>query len=205
MTTSESIDAPLARVGDDDEIDRLDGVPWRVYERMLRLRGERAVPRLTYLDGALEIMAPSRHHERRASNIGCMVEAWCIDHGIEVSPVGSWTIRDESEGAGAEPDECYVFGDPDDDTLERPDLAIEVIWTSGSIDKLEVYRRLGVGEVWIWQDGVISVHVLEQGAYRGTERSRCLPELDVSVVAQFAAVKPMTRAVREFRAALRGR
>jgi hypothetical protein len=30
-----------------------------------------------------------------------------------------------------------------------------VIWTSGGIDKLEVYRRLRVREVWIWKSGRI--------------------------------------------------
>lgn len=54
---------------------------------------------------------------------------------------------------GAEPDECYVFGeDPDP---ERPDLAIEVIWISGGMNKLEIYRALGVAEVWHWRRGRI--------------------------------------------------
>jgi len=43
-----------------------------------------------------------------------------------------------------EPDECYLVGDQD---KSAPDLAIEVIGTSGGIDKLEIYRRLDVGEV----------------------------------------------------------
>lgn len=32
-------------------------------------------------------------------------------------------------------------------SLERPHLAIEVIWTSGGVGKLDLYRRLGVAEV----------------------------------------------------------
>ncbi len=42
---------------------------------------------------------------------------------------------------------------------EAPDLAIEVIWTSGGIDKLESYRGLGVGEVWFWREGRMEVFV----------------------------------------------
>ena len=52
---------------------------------------------------------------------------------------------------GVEPDECYVFGDAPDP--ERPDLAIEVVWTRGGIDKREIYRALGVRELWFWRRG----------------------------------------------------
>jgi len=31
-----------------------------------------------------------------------------------------------------------------DQSTKRPNLAIEVIWTSGGINKLEIYKRLGV-------------------------------------------------------------
>ena len=31
---------------------------------------------------------------------------------------------------------------------EIPELAIEVVYTSGGIDILKIYRRLGVKEVW---------------------------------------------------------
>lgn len=29
---------------------------------------------------------------------------------------------------------------------DRPDIAVEVIWTSGGLDKLEIYRKLGRGK-----------------------------------------------------------
>jgi hypothetical protein len=38
-------------------------------------------------------------------------------------------------------------------TPSLPDVAIEVIWTRGGLDKLDVYRGLGVPEVWTWQEG----------------------------------------------------
>ena len=68
--------------------------------------------------------------------------------------------------AGCEADECYIFG-PRPRDKARPDLAIEVVWTSGGLDKLEVYRRLEVGEVWFWKDGVIAVHVLDRDGELG--------------------------------------
>ena len=46
------------------------GVPWSHYETQLALRGDAAGPRISYLDGALEIMSPSKDHERIKSYIG---------------------------------------------------------------------------------------------------------------------------------------
>lgn len=43
----------------------LHGVPWAEYERLLAVRGKNAVPRLTSLDGELELRSPSIHHEGR--------------------------------------------------------------------------------------------------------------------------------------------
>jgi hypothetical protein len=34
-----------------------------------------------------------------------------------------------------------------------PDLAIELTWTWGGLDKLEIYSKLGVPEVWYWDAG----------------------------------------------------
>jgi hypothetical protein len=38
-------------------------VKWEDYQRFLRLRGDHSVPRITFLEGELEIMTPSRSHE----------------------------------------------------------------------------------------------------------------------------------------------
>ena len=73
---------------------------------------------------------------------------WCFENGIEFSGYGSWTLKSEGADHGVEPDECYVFGNVPEP--ERPDLAIEVVWTSGGINKLETtagsaYAKFGFG------------------------------------------------------------
>src|SRR6185369_3053421 len=133
-----------------------------------RLRGEKSVPRLAYLEGALELMSPSRDHERIKSYIGRLVEAYAYDRGIDLSPYGNWTLKSAPGEAGLEPDECYLIGDQGRDV---PDLAIEVVWTSGGIDKLEIYRRLGINEVWFWREGRLEVHLLQPEGYVESERS----------------------------------
>ena len=88
------------------------GVPWSHFEAQLTLRGERPVPRIAFLDGALELMSPSRDHERIQSYIGCLIEAYALEHDIDLSPYGSWTLRKAPKLAGLEPDECYLIGRP---------------------------------------------------------------------------------------------
>jgi Uma2 family endonuclease len=177
------------------------GVPWSHYETQLALRGDAAGPRISYLDGALEIMSPSKDHERIKSYIGCLIEAYALERGIDLSPYGSWTLKRAPRKSGAEPDECYIVGSDQD--AVAPHLAIEVVWTSGGIDKLEIYRRLGIGEVWIWREGRIEIHRLHGDGYEQTERSALFPDLDVPQLASFLDRRTALQAVRAFRDALR--
>jgi Uma2 family endonuclease len=183
----------------EDHFVYLDGVSWEDYEHLLALRGDRSAPRFTYLKGTLEIMSPSKDHEAIKSFIGRLVEAWCFDRGIELTPYGSWTLKERREDRGAEPDECYVFGT---EPRDRPHLAIEVEWTSGRMDKLEVYKRLGVDEIWYWRKGAIHVHVRSGDGYDEVPRSQLLSDLDLELVASMLDRPTLTQAVRDFRAAL---
>ncbi len=176
------------------------GAPWSHFETQLALRGDHSGPRIAFLDGVLELMSPSKDHERIKSYIGRLIEAYALEHDIDLSPYGSWTLRAARKLAGLEPDECYLIGDQARDT---PDLAIEVVWTSGGIDKLEIYRRLGVREVWRWQDSRIEVHVLREQRYEISERSTLFPDLDVQLLGSFLDHPTALQAVKAFREALR--
>lgn len=176
---------------------------WAQYEALDAMRGDSAVPRITYLRGVIELMSPGRSHERIKALLGRLLEAWSEERDIPLNGYGSWTLKNEPEERGAEADECYILGE-DPEAKERPDLAIEVVWTSGGIDKLEVYRKLGVGEVWFWKRGKISVHVLQGDAYRTAERSQLLPDLDLGLLASMATNTNHPQAVHQLRAILRG-
>lgn len=186
-----------------DSIILLRDATWADYQRLLEIRGERPVPRLTYLEGVLELMTPSRTHEYIKSMIGRLVEAWCLETGQAITPYGSWTLENKEAERGVEPDECYVLGEVEDPA--RCDLAIEVIWTHGGVDKLEVYRKLGVREVWVWKDAAIAVYTLRGDAYLPIDRSELLPDLDHALLLRFVETRPMTRAVTEYRALLQSR
>lgn len=184
----------------DDKIVVLRGLSWSDYQRLLEVRGDASVPRYAYLEGDLEIMTPSLPHESIKSRIGRLVEVWCLERGIDFSPCGSWTLENKAKESGIEPDECYVFGDLGEPT--RPDLAIEVVWTSGGVKKLEIYAKLGVREVWFWRRGRISVHVLDADGYSEALGSTVLPGIDLEQLVSFLDRPSASQAMREYRAAL---
>jgi Uma2 family endonuclease len=182
-----------------DQVIVFHDVTWEDYERVLEIRGDKSVPRIAYLEGELQIMSPSKDHEQIKSFIGRLLEAWCIDRGIEMTPFGSWTLKGKMNQRAAEADECYIFGT---EPRDRPHLAIEVEWTRGGIDKLRLYEKLGVDEIWIWRKGIISVYVLAEGKFERSERSSVLPDLDLALLASMLGRDTLTQAVRDFRKAL---
>ncbi|MBI4864307.1 MAG: Uma2 family endonuclease [Candidatus Riflebacteria bacterium] len=175
----------------------LHRISWAGFEELLRLKGDASTPRLAYIGGELELMSPSKRHEYIKSLIGRLAEAYADEVSIELSPYGSWTLKNAPLEAGVEPDECYIVG-PDQDK-DVPDLVIEVVWTSGGLDKLEIYRRLGIREFWQWKAGRLSVHVLRKGRYVLTESSVVLPGLDVNLLASCLDRSTRQRALRAFR------
>jgi len=177
-------------------------IPWSHYEAELAVRGEKSVPRISFLDGTVELMSPSRDHERISAWIARLAETFAEERGLELSPYGSWTLK-HPEVAGAEPDQCYIVGE--DLTKQQPDLAIEVIWTSGGIDKLEIYRRLAISEVWFWIDERITLHVLRGDRYERATRSASQPDLDIALLCSFLDRPFLSVEKRDYRAALRGR
>lgn len=178
----------------------MHGVPWSHYETQLALRGEKASPRITFLDGVLELMSPSKDHERIKSYIGCLVEAFAFERNSDLSPYGSWTLKSAPKSAGLEPDECYLVGS--DQKRDTPDLVIQVVWTSGGVDKLEGYRRLGVPEVWYWKKDAIVIHLLRGDRYEESAKSGAFPEMDLELLVSFLDQPTVTQAVRAYRKAL---
>jgi Uma2 family endonuclease len=186
----------------EDHFVHLHGVTWADYLRLLEIRGDHSAPRITYVEGTLEIMSPSRTHDEIKSFIGRLVEAWCLEREVEFTPYGSWTLKDKRQKRGVEADECYVFG-PDPKSKHRPDVAIEVVWTSGGIDKLDVYRKLGVHEVWYWENGRIQVYVRRGVSYEAAPASEALPGIDLEQLVSFLDRPTASQAIRDYRAALR--
>jgi Uma2 family endonuclease len=186
------------RAADEEQRVLLHGVSWATYV-MLRDSVESSGVRMTYLKGSLEIMSPSRAHEVEKSQIARLLELFCLERDIPLFAYGSTTFRREEKERGLEPDECYCR----DRDKEVPDVALEVVVSRGSIDKLEVYRGLGVREVWIFELGAFQLFALRGEAYEPIPASEILPEVALARIAHFAMQPDQHAALRAFRAELR--
>ncbi len=183
----------------------LHDVSFQAYEALLAWRGERSVPRMTYLEGELELMTPSIDHELQKTLLGRLLETFADETGLELEGAGSWTVKRRDLERGAEADECYVLGSIQDLRPAAPDIAIEVLWTRGGLDKLEVWRKLGAREVWGWSRGKLTFHVLHRDRYTAARRSKLVPGLNPDLIARCMQSRTQGEAVRMLRAALRKR
>ena len=178
----------------------LSGVTWEQYETLRSTLDEsHSGLRMFYLEGMLELFMPSRDHELNKTTFGRLLEYFGLEKNIRLYGYGSTTYRNRAKERGLEPDESYAVGTQ----KEIPDIAIEVIITSGLLDKLEIYRGLGVGEVWVWQEGQLLIYRLRDDQYEQIPRSEFLPELDLALLIECAAIPDQHDAVTAFRDALR--
>jgi Uma2 family endonuclease len=178
----------------------LTGVPWETY---VALRDAVDTPgvRMTYCEGMLEIMSPLPAHEIAKKTVARLIEVYALERDIPLYGYGSTTFRSAAKAKGIEPDECYCIGHL---LKDFPDIAIEVVLTSGGIEKLPVYAGLGVREVWFWEEDAFHLHALRAGGYEAIRASELLPDLDLDIVASFVRREDQHEAVKAFRDWLRG-
>jgi Uma2 family endonuclease len=188
---------------DEDQHVVLRSMSWPDFEALLAIRGERSGVRMYYLDGEIEIASSTKIHEGRKKTLARLLELWAMEFEIALNGFGSWTLKNELREAGAEPDECYIVGDSTE--ADVPDLAIEVEWSRATgLSKPEIYRRLGVRELWtLKSDGRLVVRTLEKGEWVERARSKLLPKLDLTWLRSFLDIEPQSKAVRALRDALR--
>jgi Uma2 family endonuclease len=173
----------------------LHNITWEKLEQLDELLADTGA-RLTYIDGILEIMPPpSEAHEEPKSTVSRLVEAFLQEKAVRFYIRGSLTQGQKKDGARLEPDESYSIGAK----KPTPDLAIEVTVTSGGINKLVIYARLKVPEVWFWEDGTIDIYCLrEDGQYEKADRSELLPNLDIDLLAEHSRMADQYDAIQGF-------
>jgi Uma2 family endonuclease len=167
----------------------LCGVGWEGYEKILEAVAESHV-RVTYDRGDLELMSPLPIHEAVKVWFSQFITTVALELDIPFKCMGSTTIRRRDVDRGLEPDECYYFagvtkiGDWRRLDLNRdppPDLALEVDVTHSSMDRMGIYARLGVREVWRYEGEVLRGYGLDaDGSYRELEASLSLPFLPIA-------------------------
>ena len=180
----------------------LHNVAWRDYV-ILREALDTPGLRMTYLRGELELMSPSRAHERNKTLIARLIETYAFLLRLPLNGYGSTTFRSEAKQRGAEPDECWVR-DKELEEGEFPQIVLEVIETSPLLDKLAVYDGFGVDEVWIFEDGVFTIHRRKtSGGYGAATKSALLPEIDFALVTRLAAGRDQQAALEALERAVR--
>lgn len=179
MTTATSAVAPSIA----GSLLRLDQVSWQTYCDLRNAHENRHI-RMTFDQGRLYLMSPSRLHERISELIGQLVIAWTDVHNLPRLSGGSTTMKAQLLNRGLEPDKCYYLQNEaavrhsdryDAQTDPPPDLAIEVEVTSLSTVRMPIYAELAVPEVWRWIDDQIEVYRLVGAKYQPAKQSACLP------------------------------
>jgi Uma2 family endonuclease len=172
----------------------IEGISWESFEAIEAAFSDVAGIRLAYLDGAIEFMPISNEHEELKSTLGCLLEVYLRAKGIRYYVRGGPSLGQKEDAARRQPDESYNIGTKKD----RADIAIEVVLTSGGIDKLECYKRFGIPEVWFWQEGSLRLYALNEGSYRQIFVSQFLPELDLGEIVASANLPDQYDAVTRY-------
>jgi Uma2 family endonuclease len=196
-------DPDLSQIDDPEEKFVTTGVSWQIYEALLAKLEDNSHYRVTYLDGILEIVSPSIRHENIKKRLAILIERYLYLKRIRFNPMGSSTVKKQLKQAGVEPDECYAIGEK----KNIPDLAIEVNITSGSLEKLKIYQRLGVAEVWVWQFNQLKLYHLREETplqfldtygYEHITASQILPELNIALLQQCVQISDDIEAIDQF-------
>ncbi len=178
MLVNEKIQLHPNKLANQDQVLILTGMTWEDFEQ---LTGEEYLGyRASYKNGEIIIVSPGRNHERIGSTISALVIAYCRKYNIPYFPFGSTTLKNPPL-VGKEPDTAFAV----DTDKDIPDVAVEVIFSSGSVADLEKYKILGVKEVWLWKQSQLTFYLLSDDAYQIISESNCLKNLKSSKFVEF--------------------
>lgn len=191
-------------------------VSWNDYEAMLRIVGDRPI-RVTYDQGTMEIFMPTFGHDNDAYLLSRLVDTLTEELVVPMEGGRTTTHKREDLGKGAEPDECFWFGDNahhmsgkrqlDLNGDPAPDLVIEVDVTRTSLDRIKIFAAMGVPEIWRSTSRSLQfLHLQADGTYQPRPTSRNFPTLTVSSVVRFlkeGRTADKTAWIRSFRAFVR--
>ncbi len=160
----------LNRLSQEDQTLSLAGMSWADYEKF----DDPEYPgyRVSYFNGVITLVSPSQNHEVIAEVINYLIVAYCKKINLSYYPMRSTRLTNKPL-AGKEPDVSFSFSSK----KSIPDLAIEVIFSSGSVDDLKTYHSIGVAEVWFWRDSEITFYSLAEQGYIEIAESVFLPNL----------------------------
>lgn len=199
MTPQPMLERPLSRYElisqlSDGASMTFPNVSWEEYEELLDQFVDPAGLRMGYFKGELTAMSLSAEHEKYARFIEKIVTILSFILRINVSSFGSWTMKKSRKLAGKEPDACFyvqtasAIGNRinlDFAVDPPPDIAVEVDIHHTTKNQLELYAALGIPELWVFDNGRLTIHLLEEDRYVEAETSRALPMLTATILTEF--------------------
>ena len=184
----------------EEKLVTLYGISWEKFKAIeAQLEDNRDV-KLSYLSGVLEIMSPvGEEHEYIKRTLGLLLEAYMKEKGIRFYALGGFTLEAPGYASGT-PDDSYSIGSK----KEVPDIVIEIIITSGTLNRRELYKPKKVPEIWFWKSNQLRVFCLKEGEYEEISRSTFFPDLDLALLRRYIGYPDQYDAVQEFQAVIRG-
>jgi Uma2 family endonuclease len=191
----------------------LHNVSWETYEQLLSNYENSSSPRFAFDRGTLEIMSPSSEHEELSDLITQLVFILAEEWNFEYRSFGRTTFRRAELESGFEPDGCFYIQSVDRISgVKRldlaahppPDIAIEVDVTSPSLNKLPIYARIGVPEIWRYDGQKLTIFLLQGSEYRDSDESQSISRLTSTTLSQLIVQgtsmkrSAWVRAVREW-------
>ncbi|WP_017294971.1 Uma2 family endonuclease [Geminocystis herdmanii] len=170
----------------------LYNIDWQQFENILIDLGQIRSARIAYDYGTLEIMSPLPEHEYFKENIGTAIQDIAEVLERDYESLGSTTWRKQAKMAGVEPDNCFYFqnepkirGKLDYDLNQDPppDLALEIDLTSKSLNRFPIYARLGIPELWCYDEEQLNIYLLQADeTYETSGSSLVFPDLPVQEI-----------------------
>ncbi len=193
----------------------LRNISWQTFETLLAEMGENRPSRLAYDQGTLEIITPLMPHEYNNRFIHNLIVVLADELNLNLKSVGSMTCKRPDLLRGVEPDSSfYIQNEPlirnkrevDLTQDPPPDLAIEVDYTSTSVNRMPIYAALGVPELWRYEESAIQIYQLQAGQYIPCTVSPTFANLPLTQIPEFLAESLIIGeipAIRSFRSWVR--
>ncbi|MEM6314945.1 MAG: Uma2 family endonuclease [Planctomycetota bacterium] len=189
---------------------------WRLYWA-LRL-GVNHHTKITFDRDRIEVER-SENPPGRSTDIALLrslIDFHALETGTKIHGSGGITLAHEPIAGGCEPDgSWYVRAEPPPPGTEQidlirhnaPDLVIEVDLSRWRVDKEPVYFRLGVAEVWRWENQRLQVRALGDDGYVDADASELLPGLPIDALGdcmRSARTTPQHEVVKRWRDQVNG-
>jgi Uma2 family endonuclease len=194
----------------------MEDVDWATYTHFLKMFAESSTVKLTYDRGTLEIMSPSIRHDDQSRNFVLFLHVLAEEWNLPLKAAGSTTMRRRPKQAGLEADECFWLKNSPRMAGRRsldlgrdppPDLAVEIDLRRSKMNRMSLYARLGVPEVWRMRKKGLEFFHLDGKKYAPAAMSLAFPGLEPALIEKFlenaAEAIDVNHVLREFRVAAR--